>query len=75
MRKQHFMDDVPSPIPLNSTKFLDQLRVFIRKQNKAWATEKTYLLWIKRFIRFHHLKHPEQMGEHNASDLFQIYCW
>ncbi|WP_406665108.1 phage integrase N-terminal SAM-like domain-containing protein [Gallaecimonas sp. GXIMD1310] len=25
-------------------------------------TEKTYLHWIKRYIYFHRLTHPEQMG-------------
>lgn len=57
------MDDVPPLLPSNPVKFLDQLLAFIRQQNKAWATEKTYLLWIRRFIRFHHLKHPAKMGE------------
>ncbi|WP_296936794.1 phage integrase N-terminal SAM-like domain-containing protein [uncultured Marinobacter sp.] len=28
----------------------------------AYKTEKTYLFWIKRFIRFHGLQHPEAMG-------------
>ncbi|MEE8056995.1 MAG: site-specific integrase [Pseudomonadales bacterium] len=25
-------------------------------------TEKTYLYWIRHFIRFHNKRHPEQMG-------------
>nr|WP_276508985.1 site-specific integrase [Neptunomonas concharum] len=25
-------------------------------------TEKSYLYWIRYFIRFHQLKHPNQMG-------------
>jgi len=57
------MDDIPPLLPQNPTKLIDQLRTLIRKQNKAWATEKTYVLWVKRFIRFHKYKHPDTMGE------------
>lgn len=42
--------------------FLDKVRGFIRLRGMAYKTEKTYLFWIKRFIRFHGLQHPEVMG-------------
>ena len=35
---------------------------FIRSQNKAWKTEKTYVFWIKKFIHFNDMKHPKDMG-------------
>ena len=57
------MDDIPPTIPAEPIRFLDQLRAFIRSQNKSWATEKTYILWIKRYIHFHQKKHPKDMGE------------
>ena len=47
------MDDIPPTIPAEPIRFLDQLRAFIRSQNKSWATEKTYILWIKRYIHFY----------------------
>jgi len=56
------MDDIPTPIPAKPIKFLDQLRQFIRAQNKAYKTEKTYIHWVTRFIRFHHKRHPADMG-------------
>jgi integron integrase len=56
------MDDVPIAIPAHPTRFLDQLRAFIRSQNKAWSTEKTYLHWIRKFILFHGKQHPTTMG-------------
>ncbi len=56
------MDDIPVPVPLIPITFRDQLRVFIRKKDLAFATEKSYLSWIVRFIRFHKMKHPESMG-------------
>ena len=56
---QNLMDDVPVSLPAGSIKFMHQLRLFMRSQNKAWATEKTYVHWIKRFIHFHADQHPD----------------
>ncbi len=56
------MNDIPVSIPANPTRFLDKLRQFIRIQNKAYKTEKTYIHWAKRYIRFHHKRHPREMG-------------
>ncbi|WP_303292035.1 integron integrase [Marinobacter sp. SS5-14b] len=54
--------DIPTPIPAQPTRFLDQLRAFIRLRGLAYKTELTYLFWIKRFIRFQGRKHPRSMG-------------
>ena len=54
--------DIRTPISPQSTRFLDRLRNFIRLRGLAYKTEKTYVFWIKRFIRFHGRKHPETMG-------------
>lgn len=56
------MDDVPVKVSLGSTRLIDRLRVFIRSRNLAWATEKAYVHWVKRFIYFHKKRHPETMG-------------
>lgn len=56
------IEDIPFAIPPNSPKFTHQLRLFIRSQNKAWSTEKTYLVWVKGFIAFHEHRHPADMG-------------
>ena len=61
--RANVFDDVPPPIPANPTQFIHQFRAFMRNQNKAWATERTYVLWVKRFIHFHNKKHPKKMGE------------
>lgn len=60
------MDDVPVPIKANPTKFLDRYRAWLRLNGYAYETEKTYLCWAKRYIRFHKMKHPAHMG---ASDI------
>jgi hypothetical protein len=46
------MDDVRFPIPPSLTKFMDQLRAFIRLDGKSYATEQVYLYWVKQFILF-----------------------
>lgn len=53
MRKPERID-VRTALPSKPNKFLDQLRVFIRSRGLAYATEKTYLFWTKRFINFNH---------------------
>jgi len=57
------MDDVPVTVNPISTRFIDQLRLFIRSRNLAYATEKTYINWILRFIRYHNMTHPRDMNE------------
>ncbi len=56
------MRDIPLAINPKSHRFIDQLRMFIRAQNLAYSTEKTYIGWILDFIRFQNLKHPNDMG-------------
>lgn len=43
-------------------KLLDQGRNALRLKNYAYSTEPTYVDWIKRFIRFHNLRHPNTMN-------------
>ncbi|MCM0612432.1 phage integrase N-terminal SAM-like domain-containing protein [Marinobacter sediminum] len=42
---------------MRNNPFLDKVRSFLRLRGMAYKTEKTYLFWIKRFIRFHSLRH------------------
>jgi len=41
---------------------LEQVRDCIRTRHLAFRTEKTYLYWIRRFLWFHELKHPRELG-------------
>ena len=45
-----------------STRLLDQLREQIRYLHYSLRTEEAYVYWVKKFIRFHALKHPRDMG-------------
>lgn len=56
--------------------FLESVRRTMRLRGYAMKTEKTYLHWIRYYIRFHRMKHPAEMGktevvaflDHLASD-------
>jgi hypothetical protein len=43
-------------------KLLDQVRDAIRLKHYSYSTEKTYVLWIRRFILFHNKRHPAEMS-------------
>lgn len=43
--------------------FLDEVRNAIRVRHYSRRTEESYLMWIRRFIRFHGLRHPRDMAE------------
>src|SRR5574338_189947 len=43
------------------SQFLDNMRDKIRVRHLAYKTEKTYLDWAERFIRFHKMRHPKDM--------------
>ena len=43
-------------------KLLDRVRDAIRRKHYSIRTEEAYINWIKRFILFHHKRHPNEMG-------------
>ena len=56
------MSDIPHSIPAGSKRFVHRVRVDLRNKAYSYQTEKTYIHWIKRFIRYHKNQHPETMG-------------
>jgi integron integrase len=48
-------------------KLLDQLRHALRCRHYSRKTEGSYCFWVKRFIFFHHLRHPKDMGENEIN--------
>jgi Phage integrase, N-terminal SAM-like domain len=48
-------------------KLLDQVRLAIRTRHYSIRTEEAYVQWIKRFILFHHKRHPKEMGADQVS--------
>ena len=48
-------------------KLLDQVRHALRMRHYSYATEKSYIGWIKQFIYFHNIKHPKELDEEAIS--------
>jgi len=55
LREESDMDD-------GKPRLLDQVRQQIRVRNYSIRTEVVYAEWVKRYIRFHHYRHPLEMG-------------
>jgi len=54
-------------------RLLDRLREQIRIRHYSLRTEAAYVYWVRAFIRFHKLRHPEEMG---AAEVEQfLYHW
>ena len=50
-------------VPVEKPKLLDQVRNRCRLKHMALSTEKQYVNWIRRYILFHHKRHPLEMGK------------
>lgn len=44
-------------------RLLDVVRDRIRTKHYSYLTEKAYLHWVRRFIRFHGRRHPRELGK------------
>ena len=49
-----------------SKKLLDRVRDTIRLKHYSIRTEEAYVSWIKRYILFHDVRHPNEMGTAKA---------
>jgi len=47
---------------VHKPKLLDQVRNTLRRRHYSIRTEEAYVGWIRRFILFHHKRHPREMG-------------
>ena len=50
---------VSSPDPQT---LLGQLRSQIRVRHYSLRTEEAYVHWVRRYLRFHGLRHPRELG-------------
>lgn len=48
--------------PLQSVRLIDQVRERIRYCHYSLRTEDSYVYWVRKFVRFHELRHPREMG-------------
>jgi site-specific recombinase XerD len=44
-------------------KLLEQRRTALRSRHYSRRTEKACVMWARRFVRFHDLRHPAQLAE------------
>ena len=44
-------------------KLLPSLRANLRLRHFSPRTEEAYVSWVRRFVRFHGLRHPSELGE------------
>jgi len=51
--------DSPTPTPLT---LLQAMRLALRARHRSSRTETAYVQWVRRFVRFHRLRHPREMG-------------
>lgn len=55
---------VPPPThPARPSKLMGQLREALRARHYSRRTEQAYALWTLRYIHFHDIRHPADMGE------------
>src|SRR5262249_38432820 len=48
--------------PRPKQKLLERARDIIRLKHYSIRTERAYLNWMRRYILFHHKRHPQEMG-------------
>ena len=46
---------------------LDRVRNIMRTRRYSLQTEKTYIYWMKKYIHFHDIRHPKEMGAAEVS--------
>lgn len=51
-----------SPALPPQPKLMPSLREALRLRRYSLKTEKAYTHWVKRYLRFHHMRHPREMG-------------
>lgn len=49
-------------IPPQQPRLLDRLRNAIRTRHYSPRTEKAYVFWVRRYLAFHRMRHPGEMG-------------
>jgi len=59
------MDSSPSD---DSSSFLDRARAACRRKGYTYRTEKTYLRWIVRYVKYHGTEHPREFGKREVRD-------
>ena len=62
-------DMAPTPA---KPKLLDQMRAAIRVRHYSLRTERTYIGWVKHFIRWSGMRHPSDMGAAEVEEFLSM---
>jgi len=60
------MQQYPEPVqdmPARNPKLLERVRLVMRARHMSPRTERAYVGWIRRYVRYHGLRHPSELGE------------
>jgi site-specific recombinase XerD len=52
----------------SSSSFVDRVRAACRRKGYTYRTEKTYLRWIVRYVKYHGTEHPREFGKEDVRD-------
>ena len=66
------MDDIPIPLQTRAPRLVEEVRRLIRERHLSYSTEKTYVHWIRSYIRFHRPQHPRELG---GAEVDQYLSW
>lgn len=53
---------ISTPVSAAKPKLLEQAREKLRLKHYSLRTERAYLDWMRRYLRFHGKRHPREMG-------------
>lgn len=58
----HLIAAEPDPVAPQPPRLLDRMRERLRVKHYSIRTEQSYLDWVRRYVRFHGLRHPSELG-------------
>src|SRR5947209_1223932 len=58
-----FEKPTPRQASRRAPKLIAQVREALRSRHYSKRTEDSYVVWIKRYIFFHNVRHPAEMAE------------
>ena len=61
-----------SPTDLDLPRLLGRVRQAIGMRHYSPRTEEAYVFWIRRFLKFHGLRHPDELGSEEVAQFLTI---
>jgi len=58
---------VTIPPTSDEPRLLDRVRIAIRTRHYSHRTEKAYVFWVRRFVTFHGMRHPRELGSREVA--------